>query len=68
MCRYHQTAPESPFTRRRTCSRATPQGRITLSDGRLIVTERGERQERPLSGEDDYAAALREHFGIVLNG
>jgi N-hydroxyarylamine O-acetyltransferase len=67
MCRYHQTAPESPFTRRRTCSRATPQGRITLSDGRLIVTERGERQERPLSGEGDYAAALRELFGIVLN-
>src|SRR5262245_13466408 len=28
MCRYHQTSPESSFTRRRVCTRATPEGRI----------------------------------------
>jgi N-hydroxyarylamine O-acetyltransferase len=30
MCQYHQTSPESSFTQNRICSRATPQGRITL--------------------------------------
>src|SRR5262249_53251940 len=31
MCRYHQTSPDSPFTQRCTCTRATPEGRITLT-------------------------------------
>jgi N-hydroxyarylamine O-acetyltransferase len=32
MCRYHQTSPQSHFTRRRICSRATADGRVTLSE------------------------------------
>jgi N-hydroxyarylamine O-acetyltransferase len=66
MCRYHQTSPDSPFTRRRTCSLATQDGRITLTDMRLITTTGGGRQERALATQDEYAAALREHFGIEL--
>jgi N-hydroxyarylamine O-acetyltransferase len=70
MCRYHQTSPESHFTRGRICSRATEQGRITLSDMRFITTfdSDGEqvRQERTLSSEEEYADALRQHFGIVM--
>ena len=31
MCHYHQTSPESHFTRARLCSRATEAGRVTLS-------------------------------------
>jgi N-hydroxyarylamine O-acetyltransferase len=38
MCHYHQTSPESSFTQKRICSRATPEGRITVSDMKLIVT------------------------------
>lgn len=64
MCRYHQTSPESSFTRKRVCSLATPGGRITLSDLTLIVTERGERTERLLAGEQEHRATLRELFGI----
>jgi len=30
MCHYHQTSPESMFTRRRVCSKARPDGRVTL--------------------------------------
>jgi N-hydroxyarylamine O-acetyltransferase len=67
MCRYHQTSPQSHFTRGRICSRATPDGRITLSEMRLITTGNGERQERVLANEEEYAAILREHFGIILN-
>jgi N-hydroxyarylamine O-acetyltransferase len=70
MCRYHQTSPESHFTRSRICSRATSDGRITLSDMRLITTSNGDgqqiRHERTLTGEAEYAEILRERFGIVL--
>jgi N-hydroxyarylamine O-acetyltransferase len=67
MCRYHQTSPESHFTQGRICTLATPQGRVTLSEMRLITTsEKGERHERVLLSEAEYAATLREHFGIVM--
>lgn len=69
MCLHHQTSPESHFTRGRVCSRATPEGRVTLSDLRLITTTKdGGRHERTLTGEEEYAEALREHFGVVMKG
>jgi N-hydroxyarylamine O-acetyltransferase len=67
MCRYHQTSPQSHFTQRRICSRATADGRITLSEMRFITTSKnGERQERILMNQTEYDAVLREHFGIVM--
>src|SRR6266849_6577361 len=66
MCRYHQTSPESHFTRQRICSLATPEGRITLSDEKLIETRGGSRQERLLSGDQEWRTKLRELFGVVL--
>jgi N-hydroxyarylamine O-acetyltransferase len=66
MCHYHQTSPESPFTQNRICSRATPEGRITLSGMKLIVTTLGRREEKALTSEDEWKANLREHFHIRL--
>jgi N-hydroxyarylamine O-acetyltransferase len=66
MCRYHQTSPESHFTQKRICSRATKDGRITLSDMRLIETSDGQRRERTLANQNEYAVSLREQFGIVM--
>ncbi|MBO0792302.1 MAG: arylamine N-acetyltransferase [Ktedonobacteraceae bacterium] len=66
MCRYHQTSPESHFTQKRVCTIATPTGRVTLSEQRLIVTTREERTERLLTGQEAYSAALAEYFGVVL--
>jgi N-hydroxyarylamine O-acetyltransferase len=67
MCRYHQTSTQSHFTRARICSRATEDGRITLSEMRLITTsENGARQEQILTSQEEYAAILLEHFGIVM--
>ena len=66
MCRYHQTSPASHFTRQRVCSRATENGRITLSEKRLIITESGQRRERPVL-ECEYRAILAKHFGIRLD-
>ncbi len=65
MCHFQQTSPDSHFTQRRVCSRATPTGRITLADLRLIITEKGSRTERMLS-EDEYRPTLLDHFGIAL--
>jgi len=66
MCRYHQTSPDSPFTNKRTCTLATPEGRITITGMRLITTAGGERSERQLKDMDDYADALRTYFGVEL--
>lgn len=66
MCHYHQTSPESHFTQKRICSRATESGRITLSEMRLIETRGDERHERVLANQEEYDAALQEHFGIVM--
>jgi len=67
MCRYHQTSPQSHFTRGRLCSRATREGRITLSEMRFITTSKnGGREERILESQEEYVDILREHFGIEM--
>ena len=66
MCQYHQTSPESPFTRKSVCTRATPEGRITLADRKLILTHDGIREEKLLESEEERRAALRKYFGLTL--
>ena len=66
MCHFHQTSPDSSFTRKRICSRATPTGRITLSDMKLIVTDAGKREERTLPSEEEWTSVIREQFGVWL--
>jgi len=66
MCHYHQTSPQSHFTQKRVCSLATPMGRITLSDLRLITTIHGKKEERVLQSEEEYLQALAEWFGVFL--
>jgi N-hydroxyarylamine O-acetyltransferase len=68
MCRFHQTSPESHFTQNIICSRVTEDGRITLSDMRLITTTGPQRtrQEQMLATREEYDRILREQFGIVM--
>jgi len=66
MCHHQQTSPDSVFTRKSVCSLATRDGRITLADGRLIVTSGRDRQERQVKGEEEYRALLKSRFGIDL--
>lgn len=66
-CQYHQTSPHSHFTQKRVCSLATPPGRVTLSEWQLITTTRGVRSTQTLTHQEEYAAALAQHFGIVLS-
>jgi N-hydroxyarylamine O-acetyltransferase len=66
MCHYHQTSPDSPFTRKRVCSLATPEGRITVSGEKLIETRNGVREEQVLQGDEEWRAALGERLGVTL--
>jgi N-hydroxyarylamine O-acetyltransferase len=65
-CLYHQTSPESSFTRGRIISRATPDGRVSLEDGRLIVTTNGTRKEQPIANQEEYQMLLKDLFGVML--
>jgi len=68
MCRFHQTSPDSHFTRNLICSRATEDGRITLSGMRLITTSGPQRlrDEQTLASREDYDRLLRDQFGVVM--
>lgn len=64
-CSYHQTSPESSFTRGSIISKATPDGRVSLEDGRLILTKHGQRSSRSIN-TDEYQTLLKEYFGFDL--
>ena len=67
-CVYHQTSPESHFTKGRICSLATENGRVTLSDMRFITTTGPQqlREERTLESQEEYNRILLDQFGIVM--
>lgn len=67
MCVYHQTSAESPFPKKRLCTRATPEGRLTLREGSLVTTTGGDRKEQPVETASERASALRDYFGIHLD-
>ncbi len=67
MCQLPSNSPESHFTKSWICSRATPDGRITLANMRLIVTREGSREEVLLSTEGDLRRCLREAFGVEFD-
>ena len=66
MCRFHQTSPDSLFTRSRLVTRAQVDGRLTLVGMRLITAEDGATRERELGSEEEYRACLRERFEIEI--
>jgi N-hydroxyarylamine O-acetyltransferase len=66
MCRWHESSPESHFTQNLICSRATEDGRITLSGMKLITTSGPQREEQTLSTQEEYDRILRDQFRIVM--
>lgn len=65
-CLYHQTSPKSSFTRGSIISKATPEGRVSLEDGYLILTKDGQRSSRPLQDRAEYRGLLKHYFDITL--
>lgn len=64
-CLFHQTSPQSPFTKKRIISSLTEDGRISLDDAKLIIARKRQRAESPVS-EEERPALLQEHFGVDL--
>jgi N-hydroxyarylamine O-acetyltransferase len=62
MYRFHQASPESIFSKGLICTRATDNGRITLSGERLIIVEGPQRRE---SADENRDQALEQYFGII---
>lgn len=67
MNEYHQTSAESHFTRGKICSIAKESGRITLSGNKLILTEKGIKQEFGIKDDLEFNERLFEHFSIRFN-
>jgi N-hydroxyarylamine O-acetyltransferase len=65
-CLYHQTSPESSFTRGSIISKATPEGRVSLEDGWLILTKNGQRSKHQIKNKDEYQVLLKKYFGFTL--
>jgi len=65
MCNYHQSSPKSIFTQKMIYSKATKNGRITLSNNKLITTIGDKKIENPIAGEDELNSVLKDRFGII---
>ena len=66
MCRRQATTPGGYFVTSAICSRTTLEGRITLRDLKLTITQNGTKIEHELADDSERNAVLREHFGIAL--
>lgn len=67
MCDFHQTSPESHFTRGKICSLMTLCGRKTLTDRKFIETDGGEKSETGVDSEDEFNRILAREFNIRRN-
>ncbi len=65
MCHHHQTSPNSMFTRKKLCTIFMPEKRVTLSDLKLIITEKDVKKEQDVS-ENEIPEILQQYFGVVL--
>jgi N-hydroxyarylamine O-acetyltransferase len=64
MCRFHQTSPESHFTRGMICSLMTDKGRKTLTGKAFIVTGEGTKMESSVRSQEEFDNILYREFDI----
>ena len=64
MCRFQQNAAESSLVGRKIMTKLTKNGRIKLTDNKLIILEKGEIVEESLLNEDAFYVKMEEYFGI----
>ena len=66
MCTFHQTSPESHFTQEFICTMATINGRVSLSEDFLTITDGSSKKKIKVVSDKDFKHKLRDHFGIQL--
>lgn len=64
MCEFHQTSPDSHFTKGKLCSLMTENGRKTLTDKAFIRSSGNEKTENAVSSETEFMELLKREFGI----
>lgn len=64
MCTFHQTSPESHFTQEIICTLATKNGRVSLSDDFLTITDGSSKKKTKVVSDKDFTNKLKDHFGI----
>jgi len=67
MCQFHQTSPESHFTRGKVCSLLTLDGRKTLTDEKFIETVNGQKKEIIVNSAEQFNQILAREFYIKPN-
>lgn len=65
-CVFNQVSPESPFTHQDLVTRATSDGRITLSGSQLVRSKNGQKEKSELSAAEK-KNILKKEFGIDLD-
>ncbi len=64
MFAYQQTSPNSHFTQKTICSLPTADGRISIADQKMIVTQHGKRNVHSIDSEAEYHALLQHKMGM----
>lgn len=64
MCEFHQTSPESHFTRGKVCSLLTLDGRKTLTDKKFIFTKNGDKTATDVDSDEQFNEILEREFNI----
>lgn len=67
MCNFHQTSPESHFTRGKVCSLMTTDGRKTLTDRKFIEMINNEKSEIRIDSDKKFNQILAQEFNIERN-
>lgn len=67
MCNFQQDSPTSHFRTRMKCTKATPTGRITVSDSSLTSTDNGIKTKTEIHSEQEFNLLLKEYFGITFS-
>jgi len=65
MCEFHQTSPESHFTRGKLCSIMTGDGRKTLTENKFIVSRGESRIESEIDSPEQFDEILFREFQIA---
>lgn len=66
-CHYHQTSPNTTFTQRTICSIATANGRVTLNDDGVTITNGAEKEKIEVDSAEHQAELLKQYFNLVLD-
>ena len=69
MCLYHQTSPQSHFTKNKLCSILTKEGnnRITITNNKLKITGGDKTKEESINDDKEFEKYLWEYFQIKVS-